>query len=291
MPSRLLSPDDVWMQSLRHFASQGVNREIITYLAEVVNGILSTSCTVVKQQPLPPLEEFITHLVNASNVGIIPLLTTLVYLQRLKSILPPNSCGLRSTPHRIFLASLILAVKYLSDYRQRNKQWAKRSRMKITTHMKITSASIGFGLHDVNKMEMQLIVLLGWDLGIREGDLCEELKRFLASPREQPSQEMVRKRQKKVRRLRKQEEGHIRNDAGNGRSASRRATKVSEHDPTLSRYMHTLQGLLPPLSAHQRSMTTRPRKSYAQATRKGGNSALHDTTVLSSWPRAEAKPC
>ncbi|PHH70432.1 hypothetical protein CDD83_5445 [Cordyceps sp. RAO-2017] len=60
---------------------------------------------------LPTLEEFITQLVVSSNVQVPTLMSTLVYLTRLKSKLQPMARGLRCTTHRIFLASLILAAK------------------------------------------------------------------------------------------------------------------------------------------------------------------------------------
>ncbi|KAH8756121.1 hypothetical protein F5883DRAFT_570399 [Diaporthe sp. PMI_573] len=76
---------------------------------------------------LPTLEEFITHLVSSSGVQVPTLMSTLVYLSRLHSRLQPTAKGLRCTAHRIFLASLVLAAKYLNDISPKNKHWANYS--------------------------------------------------------------------------------------------------------------------------------------------------------------------
>jgi hypothetical protein len=73
---------------------------------------------------LPSLESFIGQLIRTCDMDKDTLTATLLYLRRLKSRLPPNIRGLRCTAHRMFLAALILADKYINDNSRFNKHWA-----------------------------------------------------------------------------------------------------------------------------------------------------------------------
>lgn len=149
---------------------------------------------------LPTMEKFITQLVVSSNVQVPTLLPTLVYLNRLKSRLRPMAKGLRCTTHRIFLASLILAAKYLNDSSPKNKHWANYS--VITSQ----ACNFGFSRTEVNLMEKQLLFLLDWDLRITEEDLYRELDHFLEPIRRDIEASQARRAQRqRERALRKVE--------------------------------------------------------------------------------------
>ncbi|KUI69781.1 PHO85 cyclin-9 [Cytospora mali] len=175
--------------ALEHFVYTPVSRNMISYLATAAYNVIQLPPTPPKTPPpravpaedvgLPTLEEFITQLVVSSNVQVPTLMSTLVYLNRLKSRLQPMAKGLRCTTHRIFLASLILAAKYLNDSSPKNKHWANYSVMGYN--------SFGFSRTEVNLMEKQLLSLLDWDLRITEEDLYRELDVFLAPIREDTS--------------------------------------------------------------------------------------------------------
>lgn len=128
--------------------------------------------------PLPPLEVFISSIVQRSQVQVPTLMSSLVFLARLRARLPPVAKGMRCTVHRIFLASLILAAKNLNDSSPKNKHWARYTSVR-------GYPGFGFSLAEVNLMERQLLFLLDWDTRVNEEDLLEHFEPFLAPIRKQ----------------------------------------------------------------------------------------------------------
>ena len=140
------------------------------------------------QPSLPSLEEFIQSLSDKSRVQVPTLMSSLVYLSRLQSRLPPVAKGMRCTVHRIFLASLILAAKNLNDSSPKNKHWARYSSVKGYD-------GFGFSITEVNLMEKQLLFLLDWDLRITNDDLFLHLEPFLAPIREHQERALLKRQQ------------------------------------------------------------------------------------------------
>lgn len=209
---RYLTMEELNKTALDQFVYQPVGRDMIAYLAQAAHNVIACDSTLMPPAPaeprqnlptpprspeprtvrsedgaLPTLEEFITQLVVSSNVQVPTLMSTLVYLGRLKSKLQPMARGLRCTAHRIFLAALILSAKYLNDSSPKNKHWANYS------HITTECYSFGFSRTEVNLMEKQLLFLLEWDLRITEKDLYRDLDDFLEPLRHKIAERHARK--------------------------------------------------------------------------------------------------
>lgn len=71
------------------------------------------------------------------------------------------------TRHRVFLATLIVAAKYLNDSSPKNKHWASYAAL--------------FATEEVNLMEKQLLYLLDYDLRFSEKEACKTFAPFMVT--------------------------------------------------------------------------------------------------------------
>ena len=231
-PTISTSTMDLNRTALNDFVALPVSREMVSYLGRQASLVIR--CESNQQEPTPPstppmdddhdddddealtdadsnspplpsIETFIASLVTRSQVQTPTLMSSLVYLARLRARLPPVAKGMRCTVHRIFLASLILAAKNLNDSSPKNKHWARYTAVKGYD-------GFGFSLPEVNLMERQLLFLLDWETRVTEEDLLQQLEPLLAPIRrryvvkQREREEYRRQHQYRLRRQQQQQQ-------------------------------------------------------------------------------------
>lgn len=164
-------------EALKLFSRQPVSSEMVDFLASTTSSVIQVkpkvneSCQMGSLVVVPvtcvPLTKFIHRLIEYSNVQTPTLMASLVYLNRLRNVLPGNAVGMETTRHRIFLAALILSAKSLNDSSPLNKHWTKYTDGIMTNT-------------EVNSAERELIGLLKWNLNVTDDELVAVLQPFLA---------------------------------------------------------------------------------------------------------------
>lgn len=276
-----LSQAELNAAALEAFVYQPVDKTMIRYLAKAAANVIQCDPSMMPpqaqasrpRQPSPPrepspravkssdgalpsMEEFITQLVISSNVQVPTLMSSLVYLRRLKSRLQPMAKGLRCTTHRIFLASLILAAKYLNDSSPKNKHWASYSIVSTNVY------HFGFSRTEVNLMEKQLLFLLDWDLRITEADLYHELEPFLA-----PIRADIEARH--LRRMRRKQEQELRERQLQEERLARQREREEEAQlwRALAQPQQPQPAYLPAATSHEHAYPTPPSSSSRATSR------------------------
>ncbi|KAL1901158.1 PHO85 cyclin-1 [Ceratocystis pirilliformis] len=265
-----VASDDLNAAALEQFIYQPVTTTMIAYLAQAAHNVIvcdpnlmpapipdcsgpsakpTATAMVVGPQDgaLPSLEAFITKLVVSSKVHVPTLMSSLVYLNRLRSKLQPMARGLRCTAHRVFLAALILTAKYLNDSSPRNKYWANYSNM--------CGENFDFGLSrkEVNLMENQLLSLLEWDLRISPEDLYTELDFFLTPFRQQ----IADRRRRRAERKRAQQEDRRRKE-------EEAATLLAIRELEREQYYRSYANQMPSPPSSRGHSCTRPTTASAE---------------------------
>ncbi|KAI8881363.1 hypothetical protein K501DRAFT_295898 [Backusella circina FSU 941] len=111
----LLSRNPSLSPSLR--VKQNTVDNLIAYTAYNVKTLLhcSKERCYYQQRLLPSLPTFVKHIFHHCKLTPSIIVVALIYLERLKKCLPHQSKGEFDTPYKMFIASVILASKYVED--------------------------------------------------------------------------------------------------------------------------------------------------------------------------------
>ena len=165
-----------------------INHEIIAILAQSATNAIKcaaspktrlflsmyseaeTCMPLMLTKELPTLEQFITALCQHTGVQINHLFCAFLYVERLRCRLPSTTSGISSSRHAIFLASLIVATKYLDDAPPSNSSWP--------------AYTLGlFPLSRVNMMEKEILFLLGWELYVTATEIHNAVDHYFRTIR------------------------------------------------------------------------------------------------------------
>lgn len=138
---------------------------MVPHLVDVVqqacpSTLLPDDPTWTDGDDIPPLPSFVESVIREFCIDVTTLVVTVIYLRRLQS----HYSGKRpisypSTAHRIFLASAMMAFKYLDDDAHNNREW--------TGYIFVPEyEEFWFSLPQVNTMETQLLETLDWKLNV-----------------------------------------------------------------------------------------------------------------------------
>ncbi|ORX95782.1 hypothetical protein K493DRAFT_314855 [Basidiobolus meristosporus CBS 931.73] len=148
-------------------AYKPIPNTLINFTAESMCSVLNCKARPMTNITLPELLLFIERVAERSRIDAITGIVALMYIYRLKVKLPPKAKGEYGTSHRIFLASLLVASKFLyGDEGLNNRTMAEISGV--------------FTTQQVNRMEKELLELLNYNVWVNDQDIKEFLEKYKA---------------------------------------------------------------------------------------------------------------
>lgn len=129
------------------------------------NPTLPTHPITPPLQALPELSSFLLAMVTPTEMPLSSISLALLYLERLRAILPSTIRGGRGTAHRLALAALVLANKWNDDDSFGVRTWSKLVRR-------------WFARGEVELMEAEMLARMSWRLFVPRDEWDEFLERL-----------------------------------------------------------------------------------------------------------------
>ncbi|KAJ3104794.1 hypothetical protein HDU97_008862 [Phlyctochytrium planicorne] len=140
----------------------------------------SASASIQSEESrIPDLLDFVATVIRSSGVSHAVVISAIIYLERAKRKLPSSARGMACTAHRLFLAALVIATKFLHDRAIKNRAWSQLHASSSTSSASAmprrhpSNTGSLFSLQDVNLMERQMLGLLEFKLVIDDAEVLE----------------------------------------------------------------------------------------------------------------------
>ncbi|KAI8062135.1 hypothetical protein BC940DRAFT_244820 [Gongronella butleri] len=119
-------------------------------MVQKVDGLLDCSRSA-RIRAIPSLPNFVRQVYVKCRLSPAILVIALIYIHRLQARLPMDSKGDYDTPHKVFLAAIILACKYNEDCKSR-------------TQAIYRCVSVVYSNQELNEMERSFLSVVQYDL-------------------------------------------------------------------------------------------------------------------------------
>ncbi|ORZ17925.1 hypothetical protein BCR42DRAFT_350379 [Absidia repens] len=124
-----------------------------SFMVKKIDGLLDCSAAVMTghRRTLPSLTSFVRQVYVKCRLSPAILVIALIYIHRLQQELPLDSKGDYDTPHKVFLAAVILACKFSDDSKSRVQSIYR-------------CVSVVYNNIELNEMERSFLSVVKYDL-------------------------------------------------------------------------------------------------------------------------------
>ncbi|KAJ2964632.1 hypothetical protein NQZ79_g493 [Umbelopsis isabellina] len=153
-------------------SSQVLLPSILTdYMAQTVCDIIPIVKPASSSSPIPELVYFIHKLTVRSHIELRVAIVALIYLHRCKRVLPKGAVGNPDTAHRIFLASILVASKFLEETLVSSPPLSNQKLCELCDGM--------YTLRDIGDLERSFLKIIKYRCWVSQ----EDIKKFLSKHR------------------------------------------------------------------------------------------------------------
>ncbi|KAI7872448.1 hypothetical protein BDF14DRAFT_1753581 [Spinellus fusiger] len=126
---------------------------LLSYISHTTDTLIKCSehKKYYQHRLLPDIGSFVNYIYSKCHLTPTVLVIGLIYLERLKACLPNESQGEYDTPYKMFLASVVLASKFVDDGN-------------TVTHAVYRAVAVLYTREELNEMERSFLGVINFNL-------------------------------------------------------------------------------------------------------------------------------